>query len=112
LAGVSKRFRAHPTSGTLAGTGSEVVGSAARSGSATSHDAIGTLTGQGAALSGVAAHVAIHGTSGALVGTGSSIVGAASGTALFTQEQLDYLLAYMQANLPGLLRRWNGSTWV
>ena len=34
------------------------------------------------------------------------------GAPLFTQAQLDYMLAYCQANLTGLLKRWNGSAWV
>ena len=43
-----------------------------------------------------------------LTGQNATLVG----PGLFTQAQLDYMLAYMQSNLTGILKRWNGSAWV
>lgn len=43
-----------------------------------------------------------------LTGQNATLVG----PGLFTQAQLDYMLAYCQANMTGILKRWNGSAWV
>jgi large exoprotein involved in heme utilization and adhesion len=65
-----------------------------------------TLTGQD---TGLAFNRVLVADSGSYTLTGQD---ATLGAPLFTQAQLDYMLAYCQANLTGLLKRWNGSAWV
>jgi hypothetical protein len=67
----------HATTGTLAGPGSAVAGSAARTAGAVTHATTGALTGPGSTVAGSATRFRSHATSGALTGQ----LGTVSGTA-------------------------------
>lgn len=67
----------HATSGTLAGPGSTIAGSAS---SATTRPSSGVLVGPGSAIVGSASRTHVHASTGVLAGPGSAIVGSASRT--------------------------------
>lgn len=77
VSGSAARTRAHGSSGALTGPGSTVVGSAART---RQHASSGDLTGQGSAVVGAAARTRAHPSSGDLTGQGSAVAGSAART--------------------------------
>lgn len=78
-AGAARRFRAHTTSGALAGAGASLVGVASRT---RVHSTSGVLVAAGATLSGTSHHKKIHATSGVLAAAGATLSGTASRTAI------------------------------
>ena len=101
IVGTAARLNSHATSGALVGPGSALAGVAERS-SPGIHATTGALVGSGSSLAGTATRFALHTSSGVLVGPGSVVSGASEHSGDlhgFTQDQLDFLVAYMEANM-------------
>lgn len=83
VAGTAFHSNLHGTTGSLAGQGATIAGSAARAAGAVTHATSGALAGPGAALAGSAARSRAFATSGALAGQGATLAGAAARTRVF-----------------------------
>lgn len=80
VSGSAARTRVHANTGALAGPGSTVAGSAARASSAVSHATTGALAGPGAAVVGAASSKTARPSTGALTGAGAVAAGSAART--------------------------------
>lgn len=67
----------HVATGTLAGDGATLSGTAARVSGAVTHSATGVLAGAGATLTGSALRFRAHAASGSLAGAGATLTGSA-----------------------------------
>lgn len=125
VAGTAARTHVHSALGDLLAGSSAVSGSADRIVAGAPHTSLGSLQANSATVSGIAALLRTHSASGALSAEAATVIGVAHRSvvgavhtatgellagaavviggayngALFTQEQLDFLLAYMDANL-------------